>query len=457
MKFTALPLYPIIQKAIAHKGYTDMTPIQSKAIPPILSGKDLLGCAQTGTGKTAAFAIPIIQMLEHERQKNKNYEDWNTWKKAGIKALILTPTRELATQIDENIAEYSMGTGITHTVIFGGVGQQPQALKLERGVDIVTATPGRLLDLMNQGLVSLKNVKIFTLDEADRMLDMGFLNDVKKIIKTLPEKKQSLFFSATMPSSIIALAATLLKNPKKVSVAPVSSAAESVEQKLYLVTKKDKKSLLVHLLKDPAVQSALVFTRTKHMADKIADFIGENGIKSAVIHGNKSQNFRQNALQEFKDGRVQVLVATDLASRGIDIDQLSHVINYEIPNEPETYVHRIGRTGRAQNTGIAISFCDAYEVAFINDIHRLIGKKMDIDSQHPFHATHPVSTPSRRKEVKLLSRKAKDAEILEKASKKPQFAFQDRAKNKRKMRQKAKRILDKKPQVNRRTSSTAKQ
>lgn len=404
MKFTDFPLDQVIQKAIVEKGYTDTTPIQSQSITPILEHKDLLGCAQTGTGKTAAFAIPTIQLLLEARNHGNNGSDWSAWKKSGIKCLIVTPTRELAIQIDDNIAEYSKGTGLKHTVIFGGVKQHSQVIQLKRGVDILTATPGRLLDLMNQGFIPLNNLKIFTLDEADRMLDMGFIHDVKRIIKALPEKRQSLFFSATMPKSIIDLADSLLTTPTKVTVAPVSSTAETVKQKLFLVRKNDKKALLKNILTDQSVESALVFTRTKHGANKIAEYINGIGIGSAAIHGNKSQNFRQNALKQFKDGKIRVLVATDLASRGIDIDQLSHVINFEIPNEPETYVHRIGRTGRAQNTGIALSFCDDTEVAFINDIHRLIGKKIPVDSQHEFHATHQISTPSRRKPQKNRAR-----------------------------------------------------
>ena len=400
MKFTDLPLDKTIQDAIAAKGYTETTPIQEQAILPILKGNDLLGCAQTGTGKTAAFAIPTLQLLLEARNAGNNGGDWSGWKKQGIKCLIVTPTRELAIQIDDNIREYSQGTGLKHAVIFGGVKQHSQVIKLKRGVDVLTATPGRLLDLMNQRIFNLKDLKVFTLDEADRMLDMGFIHDVNKIIKVLPEKRQSLFFSATMPDSIVHLADKLLTNPKKVTVAPVSSTAETVEQKLLLVKTGDKKDLLKHVLKDKSVKSVLVFTRTKHRANKISDYINEIGIGAAAIHGNKSQNFRQAALKNFKDGKIRVLVATDLASRGIDIDQLSHVINFEIPNEPETYVHRIGRTGRAQNTGIAISFCDAEEVAYINDIHRLIGKEIPIDRSHDFHATHQISSSARRKSPK---------------------------------------------------------
>ncbi len=398
MIFTDLPLDKTIQNAIAEKGYTHATPIQEQAILPILKRKDLLGCAQTGTGKTAAFAIPTLQILLEERNKGNNGSDWSAWKKQGIKCLIVTPTRELAIQIDENIKEYSKGTGLKHTVIFGGVKQHSQVIALKRGVDVLTATPGRLLDLMNQGIISLKNLKIFTLDEADRMLDMGFVHDVKKIIKALPEKRQSLFFSATMPDSIISLAKSLLKDPIRVTVAPVSSTAETVAQKLFMVDTANKQKLLQDILFNRKVKSVLVFTRTKHKANKIADFVNEIGVGAAAIHGNKSQNFRQNALKDFKSGKIRVLVATDLASRGIDIDQLSHVINFEIPNEPETYVHRIGRTGRAQNKGIALSFCDATEVAYINDIQKLIGKKIKIDQEHDFHTTHEISNTVKKRQ-----------------------------------------------------------
>ncbi|HID92144.1 TPA: DEAD/DEAH box helicase [Candidatus Peregrinibacteria bacterium] len=398
MIFTDLPLYKTIQSAIAEKGYTHATPIQEQAIVPILEGKDLLGCAQTGTGKTAAFAIPTLQILLEERNKGNNGGDWSGWKKQGVKCLIVTPTRELAIQIDENIRAYSKGTGLKHTVVFGGVKQHSQVIALKRGVDILTATPGRLLDLMNQGIISLKDLKIFILDEADRMLDMGFVNDIKKIVKELPVKRQSLFFSATMPASIVGLANGLLTNPVRVTVAPVSSAAETVMQKLFFVDTPNKQKLLRDILLDRKIKSVLVFTRTKHKANKIADFINEIGVGAAAIHGNKSQNFRQNALKDFKSGKIKALVATDLASRGIDIDQLSHVINFEIPNEPETYVHRIGRTGRAQNTGIALSFCDATEVGYINDIQRLIGKKIKVDQEHDYHVTHEMSNTQRKRE-----------------------------------------------------------
>lgn len=404
MNFKELHLIPSILKALELKGYKNPTPIQERSIPIILKGQDLLGCAQTGTGKTAAFAIPTIQrLLRISQEKPQSKRD--------IKALIITPTRELAIQIDENFAAYSKGTGLKHTVIFGGIKQHSQVRKLQSGVDVLIATPGRLLDLMSQGFISLKELEIFTLDEADRMLDMGFIHDIKKVIAKLPIRRQSLFFSATMPPAITKLANTLLTNPKRVEVAPVSSTAETVEQRLFLVDKSNKKKLLTHILEAHNIPSALVFTRTKHGANKIADFMNKSGIKAQAIHGNKSQNARQNALKNFKNRETRVLVATDIAARGIDIDELSHVINFEIPNEPETYVHRIGRTGRAQNSGIAFSFCDQEERSYIKDIHKLINKEIPVDGDHPFPmsktpvAPNKSSTGSNRKNSRNRSRK----------------------------------------------------
>lgn len=385
MKFDDLHLIPSILSAVKAKGYTNPTPIQEKAIPVILEGKDLLGVAQTGTGKTAAFAIPTIQRLFQNRK--------NGDKSHGIKALIITPTRELAIQIDESFSDYGKGSGLTHAVIFGGVKQHGQVRELRGGVDVLVATPGRLADLMNQKIVQLNNLEVFILDEADRMLDMGFIHDIKKIIAKLPPKRQSLFFSATMPPAITKLAETLLTRPVRVEVTPVSSTAESVAQKMYFVEKGNKKHLLVHVLNDPAVSSALVFTRTKHGADKITKFINQAGISAQAIHGNKSQNARQSALKNFKNKETQVLVATDIAARGIDIDELSHVINFEIPNESETYVHRIGRTGRAKNTGIALSFCDHDEKAYVKDIHKLIKKEIPVELDHPFPLGHTSARP----------------------------------------------------------------
>ncbi|MEO6255036.1 MAG: DEAD/DEAH box helicase [Ferruginibacter sp.] len=376
MPFKKLDLIDPILKALSTEGYTTPTPIQAQSIPLILEERDLLGCAQTGTGKTAAFAIPILQLL----YKNKT-EERGPHK---IKVLILTPTRELAIQIDESFAAYGKHTGLSHTVIFGGVSQLHQTNILRRGVDILVATPGRLLDLIGQGFIDLKFLKIFVLDEADRMLDMGFIHDVKRIITKLPAKRQTLFFSATMPPEIQKLANVLLTNPAKVEVTPASSTVDAIEQSLYHVDKPNKPNLLLYLLKDKAIVTALVFTRTKHGADKVVKFLHRNEITAAAIHGNKSQNARQNALSNFKSGHLRVLVATDIAARGIDIDDLTHVINFELPNVPETYVHRIGRTGRAGNTGIAISFCDAEERGELKDIQKLISINIPLVNDHPY-------------------------------------------------------------------------
>nr|WP_294997272.1 DEAD/DEAH box helicase [uncultured Sediminibacterium sp.] len=373
MTFDSLNLIEPILRALQTEGYTNPTPIQQQSIPVVLEGRDLLGCAQTGTGKTAAFAIPVLQLLF--QQKN------NT---PGIKALILTPTRELAIQIDESFAAYGRHTNIRHAVIFGGVSQLPQTQALKRGVDVLIATPGRLLDLMQQGYISLQQLQLFVLDEADRMLDMGFIHDVKKVIAKIPAKRQTLFFSATMPPEIAGLAGSILNNPVKVEVTPVSSTAEKIEQSVYFVEKQDKRALLQHLLQDKQIETVLVFTRTKHGADKVVKDLHKAGIGAAAIHGNKSQNARQRALTDFKSGNLRVLVATDIAARGIDVEQLSHVINYELPNVPETYVHRIGRTGRAGASGIAISFCDAEEKAYLKDIQKLIGIPVPQVNDHPY-------------------------------------------------------------------------
>ncbi len=373
MAFKDLELIAPILVALNEEGYTTPTPIQAQSIPLILQGKDLLGCAQTGTGKTAAFAIPILQLLYTKKTPTR-----------GISTLILTPTRELAIQIDESFAAYGKHTRLSHTVIFGGVSQFHQVNTLKKGVDILIATPGRLLDLMQQGFIDLRHLEIFVLDEADRMLDMGFINDVKKVITKLPAKRQTLFFSATMPPEIQSLANQLLTNPSKVEVTPVSSTVDAIEQSLYFVNKGDKNSLLLHLLNDENIKTALVFTRTKHGADKVVKVLQKHNIHAAAIHGNKSQNARQNALNNFKDGTIRVLVATDIAARGIDIDELSHVFNFELPNVPETYVHRIGRTGRAGNTGTAISFCDIEERTELKDIQKLIAKTIPVIAEHPF-------------------------------------------------------------------------
>ncbi|MDQ1141577.1 MAG: DEAD/DEAH box helicase [Pedobacter agri] len=376
MLFKELNLIEPILKALEKEGYTQPTPIQEQSIPTILKGKDLLGCAQTGTGKTAAFAIPMLQLL-HEKHIN-------TKATKNIKALVLTPTRELAIQIEESFKAYGSNLNLRHLVIFGGVNQHSQVEALRKGVDILVATPGRLLDLMNQGFITLNTIELFVLDEADRMLDMGFIHDVKRVVAKLPAKRQTLFFSATMPDEIQKLANTILSSPTKVEVTPISSTAETIVQSVYFVDKPDKKKLLIHLLEDKNIQTALVFTRTKHGADRIVKDLGHSGIKAAAIHGNKSQNARQRALTDFKDRKIRVLVATDIAARGIDIDQLSHVFNFELPNIPESYVHRIGRTGRAGANGIAISFCDAEENEYLLDIQKLIKITLPIVDDHPY-------------------------------------------------------------------------
>lgn len=370
MEFEKLNIITPIMKALNIEGYTMPTPIQEQAIPIILEGKDLIGCAQTGTGKTAAFAIPLLQIL-HKEKIDKN-------RSRSIRALILTPTRELAIQIGENVAAYGRYTGIKHAVIFGGVPQASQTKVLRSGVDILVATPGRLLDLMNQKYISLSNVKLFVLDEADRMLDMGFSHDLKKIIAQLPVTRQTLLFSATMQLEVMKMVDTILTNPIKVEVNPDSSTVNSIEQKVYFVNRNDKKSLLIKLLKNKSINSALVFTRTKHGADKVARDLAKAKIAAQAIHGNKSQVARQRALNNFKSKRTKVLVATDIASRGIDVQELSYVINFDLPNVPETYVHRIGRTGRAGLSGTAVSFCDTEEKKYLRDIQKLISRKIAV-------------------------------------------------------------------------------
>src|ERR1700744_1840210 len=380
LSFQHLNLIEPLLKALNDEGYTTPTPIQEQAIPIILDRKDLLGCAQTGTGKTAAFALPMLQLLAEDAAQ---LTDGHRGGPRPIRALILTPTRELAIQIDESFAAYGRHTGLKHLVIFGGVPQQSQVQALQRGIDILVATPGRLLDLCDQRLIDLRDIRYFVLDEADRMLDMGFINDVRKILTKLPQKKHSLFFSATMPPEIQKLAGSILVNPSKVEVTPVSSTAETIQQYLYFVDKKDKRSLLLHVLKDDTIPTALVFTRTKHGADKVAQGLTRAGIRAEAIHGSKSQNARQRALINFKNRHTRILVATDIAARGIDIDDLTHVINFELPNVPETYVHRIGRTGRAGASGIALSFCDNEEKEFLRDIQKLIARQIPVVEDHP--------------------------------------------------------------------------
>ncbi len=418
--FEKLNLIDPILKALKAEGYTKPTPIQEQAIPVLLQRKDLLGCAQTGTGKTAAFSIPILQLL-HQDELYKKEPD-------GIKALILTPTRELAIQIGESLEAYGKLLRIRHTVIFGGVSQKSQIDALRAGVDILVATPGRLLDLMDQRYIKLDRLKMFVLDEADRMLDMGFIHDVKKIIARIPAKRQTILFSATMPPEIATLASTILTNPVRVEVTPVSSTANTVKQEIYFVDKANKRHLLLHLLKTKNINTALVFTRTKHGADRVAKDLNKAGVMAEAIHGNKSQNARQRALTNFKAQKTRVLVATDIAARGIDIDELSHVINFEIPNVPETYVHRIGRTGRAGASGSSISFCDAEEKAYLKDIQKLIGKPVPVATDNPFPMngsnivapvpsnTRPLQKPQQKQQQPRRDFKRKQANTAPKKS-----------------------------------------
>ncbi len=375
MTFEQLKLISPILKALSAQGYTEPTPIQQRAIPPALEGRDLLGCAQTGTGKTAAFALPILQRL-HAAGKQPG--------RRPIRSLILTPTRELALQIYENLVAYGKNLPLRSAVIFGGVSQNPQTDELERGVDLLVATPGRLNDLINQGYVHLEAVEIFVLDEADRMLDMGFIHDVRKVIARLPQQRQTMLFSATMPGEIEQLADSLLRHPVKVEVAPPATTVELIEQSVYLTDKAKKRQLLVWVLQNPSIYSALVFTRTKHGADRVAKILNGAKIPAQAIHGDKSQGARQQALANFKSGKIRVLVATDIAARGIDIDSLSHVINFELPNEPETYVHRIGRTGRAGAQGAAFSFCDFDELPYLKEIEKLTRQKIPVVQENPF-------------------------------------------------------------------------
>jgi len=390
MHFNSLNIIEPILRSLKDEGYSIPTPIQEQAIPIILQGTDLIGCAQTGTGKTAAFAVPILQLLN----QNKTYD-----KKRRIRSLVVTPTRELAIQIEQSFKAYGRYTGLSCTVVFGGVNQNPQTSALRNGVDILVATPGRLLDLMNQGFITLNNIEIFVLDEADRMLDMGFIHDVRKIIATLPMKRQSLFFSATMPPAIVKLAGSIVYKPVKVEVTPSASTVDIVNQFVYFIDKGNKNSLLVEILKDEMIKTALVFTRTKFGADKVVRVLKKKNISAEAIHGNKAQNARQRALSNFKSQRTRVLVATDIAARGIDVDDLEYVINYEIPNISETYVHRIGRTGRAGANGTAISFCDANEKIYLKDIEKLITKKIQVVDGHPYPLIdhNPVKPPRQQR------------------------------------------------------------
>ncbi|MGZ8460058.1 MAG: DEAD/DEAH box helicase [Candidatus Deferrimicrobiaceae bacterium] len=384
--FEAFGLRPELLRAVAEKNYTTPTPIQEKAIPFVLEGKDLLGCAQTGTGKTAAFALPILNRLQETPWKGRG--------RRPIRALVLTPTRELASQIAGSFGAYGRHTALKHAIVFGGVSQHPQAQALERGIDILVATPGRLLDLMSQGLVNLRTVETFVLDEADRMLDMGFIHDIRRIIDQLPGKRQTLFFSATMPGEIRGLADTILRDPVRVAVTPVATPAEAVAHQVHYVEKPEKIALLKHLLEGPSVRNALVFTRTKHGADRVTRQLVRHKVMAEAIHGNKSQNAREKALDRFKRGQTRVLVATDIAARGLDIVDLSHVINFDLPNEPESYVHRIGRTGRAGASGIALSFCSFEERPFLAGIERLIRKHLPVAEAHPYRSHRNPGPPT---------------------------------------------------------------
>jgi ATP-dependent RNA helicase RhlE len=384
MQFQDLKLIDPLLRAVHAEGYTDPTPIQVQAIPYVLAGRDLLGCAQTGTGKTAAFALPILQQLSAKKAAAP---------RQFIQALILSPTRELAAQIGDSFAVYGRHLRLSHTVIYGGVGQNPQVQAVRRGVDILVATPGRLLDLMGQGLVKLDRVEILVLDEADRMLDMGFIHDVRRVIKVLPTRRQTLLFSATMPEAIRELAQDILIDPVSVEVVPQATPLEAIAQSVYLVEKVDKFALLEYLLRDQSIKRVLIFTRTKHGADKLARHLNKVQIKADAIHGNKSQGAREQALAKFKSGASRVLIATDIVARGIDVENISHVINFDLPNEPESYVHRIGRTARAGATGIAYSFCDEVEREYLRDIEKLIKMRIPVVANHPYLSPVPVAPP----------------------------------------------------------------
>jgi ATP-dependent RNA helicase RhlE len=385
--FAELKLIEPLKLALSEAGYTHPTPIQAEAIPSLLEGRDLLGCAQTGTGKTAAFALPILHRLVESNKKALPKH---------ARVLVLTPTRELAIQVHESFATYGKNLHLKYAVVYGGVGQTPQVKALSHGVDVLVATPGRLMDLIEQGFIKLTGLEVFVLDEADRMLDMGFIHDIKKVLKLLPGKRHNLFFSATMPPDIERLANSILINPVRVEVTPVSSTAELISQTVMFVDRDNKRPLLKHILQDPKLKRVIVFSRTKHGANKIVDYLGVAGIIAEAIHGNKSQSARQRALENFRSGQTRVLIATDIAARGIDIDDISHVINYDLPNESESYVHRIGRTARAGASGVAISFCDAEEKVFLKDIEKLIGKRIPLVEDQPFHSQIVV-------ESKLLS------------------------------------------------------
>lgn len=396
MRFEELNIIAPILRALKEENYTEPTSIQAQAIPLLLEKNDIMASAQTGTGKTAAFAIPILQHLENEKSNSRK-----------IKSLILTPTRELAIQIGESFTTYGKYTSISNTVIFGGVNQNKQTTAIRNGVDVLIATPGRLLDLMNQGFINLKDIQYFVLDEADRMLDMGFIHDIRKVIAVLPPKRQSLFFSATMPDTIVELSRKILNNPKKIAVTPVSSTAQTIQQHLYYTNKSTKKDLLLHILKDPKMDQVLLFDRTKHGADRIVKELKKQNITAAAIHGDKAQNQRQKALNQFKDKEIRVLVATDIAARGIDIDKLQYVINFDIPNVAETYVHRIGRSGRAGEAGVSISLCEPEENDYLKDIEKLINQKIPVVKDNPYPQTDNPMTNAEKKEFEKEKQRRK--------------------------------------------------
>jgi len=396
--FTDLGLDEPLVRAVADLGYETPTPIQAQAIPRLLEGRDLLGCARTGTGKTAAFALPLLQRLTPRSGKPRR-----------PKVLVLTPTRELAIQVDDSFRDYGRYLRIRHTVVFGGVKQHSQVKRLEAGVDVLTACPGRLLDLMGQGFVDLSDLETFVLDEADRMLDMGFLPDVRRVMRELPDDRHNLFFSATMPPDIVELSNSILTDPVKVEVSRESTTAEGVTQRLMFVDKVGKRDLIVQITQDPRVRRALVFTRTKHGANRVVKRLVKEGVEAAAIHGNKSQNARQRAMQGFRDGDIRVLVATDIAARGIDVDGISHVINYDLPNIPESYVHRIGRTARAGSTGMALSFCAEDEIDYLRDIESLIGERVKVAGDRiglPESVTNPGPVGAQRRKAPSKSRKS---------------------------------------------------
>lgn len=410
--FSDLDLVEPIKAALKESGYITPTPIQAQAIPHLLQGKDLLGCAQTGTGKTAAFALPILNRLAQLKFKISA---------RNVRVLVLTPTRELAIQVHDSFRTYGKNLNLRFAVVYGGVSQGPQVRSLYAGVDVLVATPGRLRDLINQRHVTLSNLEVFVLDEADRMLDMGFIHDIKKIITLLPAKRHNLFFSATMAPDIVKLASTMLVDPIQVSVTPQATTAELIQQTVMMVEKHQKKDLLCHILKDKSFNRVIVFSRTKHGADKVVVYLEKAGIKAEAIHGNKSQNARQRALENFRKGATRVLVATDIAARGIDIDDISHVINFELPNVAESYVHRIGRTARAGASGKAVSFCDAEERAFLKDIEKLTRQTIPVDEKHPYHAVSFSSQPVLSKGKAKAAIEAKDGRREQGKGKKMNF------------------------------------